>query len=415
MLKASILSIGDEILIGQILNSNSKYLADKLTNLSCKVVKISTIGDSEEEITSELDYLQSISDVIVITGGLGPTHDDITKYTICSYFGDTLEEQPEWTAQLKKFFDRRGVEFSERNRLQAYIPSRSKLLWNRLGTAPGMLIENAGKMIFSLPGVPQEMVCIMEDGGFDIIANKIKEVSKDRIIYQNIQTNGIGESFLADLIDISPEVTGKSTLAFLPSFRGVKLRIGAYGIDDSSAQAELNRLRDYILPRIKEYVISENERNYAEIVAELLVESGKTISCVESCTSGLLAAAFTDIAGSSKYFVGGLLTYSNECKVKLANVSAETLEKYGAVSQETAIEMSRNTREILGTDIAVSITGIAGPDGGTPEKPVGTVWVSISDANGDYPVVFKFGGSREMIRSRTVQSALVEVIKYFRK
>ncbi len=414
MLNTSIISIGDEILIGQILNSNSKWLAEQLTNRGCKINKITSISDARQDIISELDDLLPKSDIIIITGGLGPTHDDITKDVLCEYFKDSFVENKVWTEHLVKLFQKRGLELSDRNKPQAFIPSRSELLWNKLGTAPGMLFKENGKYIFSLPGVPQEMVCIMEDVAFDIIDKFNNEHSSDLIIYKNIQTSGIGESYLADLIKIIPEILGNSSLAFLPSYRGVKLRIGAYGINKSSAEKELSRLDEYITRNIKDYIISNDERNYAEIVAEILINKKLTISAAESCTAGMLSSALTDIAGSSKFFTGGIVTYSNEAKINNLKVSADTIEKYGAVSKETAIEMSRNIRQQMNTDFAISITGIAGPDGGTTDKPVGTVWVSISYATGDFPILLNLRGDRKMIRERTVQSVLVELIKILR-
>lgn len=415
MLKTSILSIGDEILIGQILNSNSKWLAERITNLGTQVIKISTVGDSRSEILNELDNLLNISDILIITGGLGPTHDDITKDVLCEYFNDALAENIQWTEKLKEQFKDRGEAFLIRNKPQAFIPSKSNLLWNQIGTAPGMLFLHNDKLIISLPGVPQEMMGIMVDNGFANIKKFLEGKYTDTVIYKNIQTNNIPESTLADLIDVTPEILGKSTLAFLPSYRGVKLRIGAYGLNSGKAQEELDRLSNYIVPRIEKYIIGYDEKPYAEIIAELLTASGETLSVAESCTGGMLGSAITAIPGSSKYFQGGIIAYSNEIKINILGADKSIIDKYGAVSRETAVEMSRNAVIKFDTDYAVSVTGIAGPDGGTYDKPVGTVWISISDATGDYPKLLNMKGTREMIRERTTQSAMVELIKFLKQ
>jgi len=355
-----------------------------------------------------------ISDIIVITGGLGPTHDDITKDVLCNYFNDKLIENNTWTKKLIDQFNQRGMDLSERNKTQAFIPSRSTLLWNDFGTAPGMLFNENGKLIFSLPGVPQEMVNIMENVGFQKIIDLLNSSNTESIIYKNIQTNNIPESSLADLIDIKEDFLGNSSLAFLPSYRGVKLRIGAYGESKSQAEKELSRIENYLIPRIDNYIISFDERPFAQIISEKLIIKNKTLAIAESCTAGLLSATLTDIPGSSKYFKGSIVAYSNDIKNKLLNINNEQLEKYGAVSKEIAEEMSNNIRKIFNSDYGISITGIAGPSGGTKEKPVGTVWISISSADITFSKLLNFRGSRDMIRERTVQSTMVEFIKFLK-
>lgn len=415
MLKTALMSIGDEILIGQILNSNSKWIADKLTPIGCSVVKISTIGDGADQIISELDSLLAISDLLIITGGLGPTHDDITKQVLCEYFGDVLQVNDQWMLKLEEQFKQRGWALSDRNKEQALMPSRSKLLYNRIGTAPGMLFEHDGKFIISMPGVPQEMECIMNESALPIIQEIVKQSSSEVTLYRNIQTHGIGESTLADDLEITEEFLGNSSLAFLPSFRGVKLRIGAFGQNYDLAVAEMQRISEHIISRCEQYIISLDETPYPELLGNLLKTQGKTIAVAESCTGGLLGAALTSISGSSQYFIGGMLTYSNESKVNNLGVSADIIEKFGAVSEQCANAMSSQVRKIFKTDYGVSITGIAGPDGGTPEKPVGTIWMSIADENGAEAFVQNFGGAREMSRDRAVQTALVRLIKKLKK
>ncbi len=415
MVKTTLLSIGDEILIGQILNSNSQWIADKITPLGCSVVKISTIGDGAEQIISELDDLLKISDLVIMTGGLGPTHDDITKQVLCEYFQDELVINQTWLQKLETQFKHRGWTLSGRNSEQALMPSRSELLYNRIGTAPGMLFRHNGKYIISMPGVPQEMKCIMEDAALPLIADISKNSSGEMRLYRNIQTHGIPESTLADTLEIDEAFLGASTLAFLPSFRGVKLRIGAYGENFAKAELELKRISEHIISRSEKYIISYDETPYPQILGELLNQKSRTISVAESCTGGLLGAAITSIPGSSAYFMGGMLTYSNASKINNLGVDAEIINQFGAVSCECAKAMSRQVRKIFNTDYGISITGIAGPDGGTVDKPVGTVWIAIADKNTEEAVKMNFGDAREMTRERAVQTALVLMIKKIKK
>ena len=415
MVKTTLLSIGDEILIGQILNSNSQWIADKITPLGCSVVKISTIGDGAEQIISELDDLLKISDLVIMTGGLGPTHDDITKQVLCEYFQDELVINQTWLQKLETQFKHRGWTLSGRNSEQALMPSRSELLYNRIGTAPGMLFRHNGKYIISMPGVPQEMKCIMEDAALPLIADISKNSTGEMRLYRNIQTHGIPESTLADTLEIDEAFLGASTLAFLPSFRGVKLRIGAYGENFAKAELELKRISEHIISRSEKYIISYDETPYPQILGELLNQKSRTISVAESCTGGLLGAAITSIPGSSAYFMGGMLTYSNASKINNLGVDAEIINQFGAVSCECAKAMSRQVRKIFNTDYGISITGIAGPDGGTVDKPVGTVWIAIADENTEEAVKMNFGDAREMTRERAVQTALVLMIKKIKK
>ncbi len=416
MLKTSILSIGNEILIGQILNTNSKWIAEKTTALGCSIKKISSIGDSKDEIVSELDSLLQISDLLIITGGLGPTHDDITKQVLCEYFGDALVEDPTWLKKIETQLANRGIKLSERNREQALVPKKAKVLYNEIGTAPGMLFSYQNKTIISLPGVPQEVYCIMNDEVLSIIQNLVQSNSKDVILYKNIQTYGIAESNLADLLEIDMNFLGKSNLAFLPSFSGVKLRIGAFGKNQVEAQTELERIQTHIFSRAKEFIVSENEKSYSEILGALLKENNQTLAVAESCTAGMLGAELTKISGASNYFMGGMLTYSNEVKIKNLGVSNEIIKKYGVVSIECAEEMSKCAREKFQTDFGIAITGIAGPNGGTPEKPVGTVCFAVADKQNNIITERKIlGNSRDIIRERSVQNAIMMLINLLRK
>lgn len=416
MLKTSILAIGDEILIGQIVNTNSQRIAEMVTAVGCKVVKISTIGDERTNIIKELDDLLNISDLLIITGGLGPTHDDITKQVLCDYVGDTLVEDAEWLQKLIKQFEHRNIPLVPRNREQALIPSRSKLLFNRIGTAPGMLIEYKGKHIISTPGVPQETMAIMNEVALPIISEFAKSSKSETVIYKNYRTSGVPESVLADMLaEVDLKFLDKSSMAYLPNFAGVKLRIGAYGSTHAEAEKEMERISSKVIQLVGKHIICESEESFASVLGKLLKSSNKTLAVAESCTGGLLGGEITSVAGSSAFFLGGMLTYSNAIKIHNLGVKPGTINKFGAVSRECAEEMAAQVREKFRADYGISITGIAGPDGGTDEKPVGTVWIGIADRNGVTAEMKNCGNAREMVRDRTVQTAIVMLINKLRQ
>lgn len=415
MLKTSILAIGDEILIGQIVNTNSQRIAEIVTAVGCKVVKISTIGDEHTNIIKELDDLLNISDLLIITGGLGPTHDDITKQVLCDYVGDTLVESAEWLQKLIKQFEHRNIPLVPCNREQALIPSRSQLLFNRIGTAPGMLIEHKGKHIISTPGVPQETIAIMNEVALPIISEFAKNSKSEAVIYKNFRTSGVPESVLADMLaEVDLKFLDKSSMAYLPNFAGVKLRIGAYGSTYAEAEKEMERISSKVIQLVGKHIICEGEESFASVLGKLLKSSNKTLAVAESCTGGLLGGEITSVAGSSAFFLGGMLTYSNEIKIHNLGVKPETINKFGAVSRECAEEMAARVREKFRADYGISITGIAGPDGGTDEKPVGTVWIGIADSNGVTAEMKNCGNAREMVRDRTIQTAIVMLINKLR-
>ncbi|ROL57034.1 competence/damage-inducible protein A [Bacteroidetes/Chlorobi group bacterium Naka2016] len=407
MLSVSILTIGDEILIGQIINTNASWIAQKCLEVGATVVEHRVVGDSQNEIIDGVDDLLKKSDVVLITGGLGPTSDDLTKPTLAKYFQDTLifnEEVLEW---IKEFYKKRGInEVSERNRNLANLPSKCKPLKNEFGTAPGMLFEHNGKILVSMPGVPKEMKFIMETHILPLLKSKIVSEKKEAHIFVTLQTCGIPESVLADKLSGVESVLNGLNLAFLPSYKGVRLRIEAKGLPIDLAEHQIEQVKSFIYSKVGDYVYGEGEVTLAETVGKMLEERGETVAVAESCTGGLLGGEFTKISGSSKYFLGGIIAYSNEIKSVHLGISTETLSKYGAVSQETAIEMAYNVRKKFNSTYGISITGIAGPTGGTPKKPVGTVWIGLSTPNETFAKLHQFGGDREINRERSVASAL---------
>ncbi len=406
MYKISILTIGDEICIGQIVNSNAAWIAEQLSKTGADVFKHSTVGDKKEIMKSELESLLQSSNAVIITGGLGPTSDDITKPVLADFFNDELVLHKPTLDFLVERYKKRGIELSGRNREIAMLPSKCEVLTNAVGTAPGMLFRHNGKLVFSTPGVPNEMNYIIKNHALEIIKKEIIKGRYETSLFKTLHTIGIAESNLADLIGDEKEFIGPSSLAYLPSYRGVRLRITVKGKTFEEGNREINRIETILREKAGDYIFGENDVNIASVVAGLLKEKGKTVSVAESCTGGMLGAALTDIAGSSDYFYGGVIVYSNEAKSKQLDVPEDTLKQHGAVSEETALQLATNVRKKFGTDYGIGITGIAGPTGGTEEKPVGTVWISLADENGSAARKYVFVSDRAVNRELSVGTAL---------
>lgn len=406
-MKISILTIGDEICIGQVANTNAVWIAENCTKVGGRVIRHTTVGDVASEMKSELDNLLDISDMVIITGGLGPTHDDITKPVLTEYFNDTLVYNSQAFDNVSKFLVQRNIPITEKNTALAYLPSKCKPLWNNIGTASGMLFKENDKTVISLPGVPREMKSIMTDYVIPLIEEQIKSENSEIILFRTFQTTGIPESTLADKIgDVSLFLDETSSLAFLPSYKGVRLRVGVIGDTYFQATKKLESASDFILSKVAKYIYSQGEATLSSVIGKLLSERKETISIAESCTGGLLSAELTANPGSSKYFIGSVIAYNNQVKINEIGVSKDTLDKYGAVSSETAIELAENIRAKYKTDYSLSITGIAGPDGGTEYKPVGTVWIGFSSNEETISVKYSLGDDRAIIRERAVSSAL---------
>lgn len=406
MVNLSILTIGDEICIGQIVNTNSAFIASKCTAIGFNVLIHSIIPDKKELIVAELDRLMSLSDVVVITGGLGPTEDDITKATLCEYFDDKLELHKPTFKFLEKWFSSRGRVMNDLNKSQAYLPSKCKALRNFYGTAPGMLFERDGKVVISLPGVPKEMKFIMEDSVLPYLKEMLNNQKTDIILYKTIHTAGIFESDLAILIGGKSNFPVECSFAYLPSYKGVRLRIGVNTQNFEEGLEKIKKIEDYLMGKISKYVVGADSEDLVWSVSNKLRQKNLTVAVAESCTGGLLGANFTNYSGSSDIFKGGIIAYSNAIKVEILGIEKTTIERFGAVSQQTAEEMAKNVRNKFKTDFGISITGIAGPTGGTPDKPVGTVWIGIADEKQVIAKIFKFGDDREVNRERSVGAAL---------
>jgi len=404
-MNASILSIGDELLIGQTVNTNASWIGNELNKLGYKIKNQLSISDDLNEIINSLDYLSSQNDVIIITGGLGPTKDDITKTALCKYFGAELVLDSLAFDNLEKYYQERGRTLTETNISQAYVPNNAKSLQNSVGAAPGTFYDLNEKYYFSLPGVPKEMKAIFTENIYNILKQKIE--SSGVTIYGNklIYTTGIPESTLSDLLEEFEANNKQIKLAYLPSFKGVKLRIDTEGVN----LGEINSKIDDAIAKIKvvlfDYFI-DSENDILTTVVNLLKEKKIKISVAESCTGGMLGQQLTTLSGSSNFFEGGIISYSNEIKNKFLNVSEQILSEFGAVSEETAFQMALNCRIKFNTDYAISITGIAGPNSDYSDKPVGTVYIGIASKSGVKVEKFIFGKEREMNRELSCTYAL---------
>ena len=404
-MKATIVTIGDEILIGQIVDTNSVSIAKRLNNIGITIAEKLSIGDSKEAIVSTLERVMSSSEVVIITGGLGPTKDDITKHTLAEMFNSKLVYNDTEGEHVRALLARRGIEFTELNRGQAMLPECCTVLHNAHGTAPGMWFDTPeGGVVVSLPGVPFEMEHLMED---EVIPRLQSRFELRSIVHRTLITRGIPESILAQRIssweDALPDYLH---LAYLPAPNVVRLRLSAYDVDKEQASREIesrfNDLREIIGDNIVGYEGSSVEAQLHDI----LTKRGKTLAVAESCTGGMIASKFTAMAGASTYFRGGVVAYANEVKRDILGVRMEDIECFGAVSEVVALEMAEGVRRITGADYAIATTGIAGPTGGSKHKPVGTVWMAIATPEGSRAVMRNLGTDRGQIISRASAYAI---------
>jgi nicotinamide-nucleotide amidase len=406
MIRSKLISIGDEILIGQIVNTNAAYLGEKLFSIGIPVHRTVVIADEESSLMEEFEDSLKNYDVTIITGGLGPTHDDITKPALTRFFNDELVTDNKVLEHVKKFFASRKINMPAVNEGQALVPKNSEVIWNCNGTAPGIWIEKNGRIFVALPGVPYEMKPMIEDFVLPRLINKFSTDSGKVFIQKTLLTTGIGESSLFELFgDIDMMLDGNK-LAFLPSATGVRLRMNVVGIDETDARKKIENLEERIKEKAGDYVFGENDESLQSVIGKLLKQSGKTLSVAESCTGGRISSSIVSIAGSSDYYLGGICAYANEEKIRLLKVSQEDLRQHGAVSREVAIQMAEGARNVFRSDYALSTTGIAGPSGATPEKPVGMVWLGFSSSEKTYAMEFHFGNRRDVNIERASQRAL---------
>lgn len=374
---AELLTIGDEILYGQIVDTNSQWMSVELDKVGIKVIRKTSIGDQEDEILTAFAEAEKRADVILITGGLGPTSDDITKPCLAKYFNCELKIHEEALAEVTEFFVSRGRELTETNRQQAALPGCCTKITNPIGTAPGMWFEKNNKVFMSMPGVPHEMKRMMKER---VIPKLLQTYKMPAIVHKIIRTVGVGESFLADKISSWEQSLPKHIrLAYLPSLGEVKLRLTGFGDTPEKLETEINSLIEKLKPLAGEYIYAYGDETLEVAIGKMLRAKKLTLSIAESCTGGYVSHLITSVPGCSDYFLGSMIPYSYEIKMRQLGVKPETLEKYGAVSEPTISEMASVVRARFNTDIGVATSGIAGPGGATPDKPVGTVWIAYSD------------------------------------
>lgn len=398
-MKAAIITIGDEILLGQILDTNSRFIARQLTAIGARTVQMLSVGDSRPEILAALKEMLQVADVVIVTGGLGPTKDDITKNALAEFFHTTLEFNPQVYTWLEELFAANPARLNAYNKTQALLPKNCVPLRNLKGTASGMWFEKDGKIVVSLPGVPFETEYLLPAEVLPRLKEKFTDLGLD---YRLFTVYNIPEAELAmHLVPFEKRLPAGIKLAYLPSEGWVRLRLTAEGVGLDEAAAWL---RD----SLKGLPFSEGEESSEENLAAQFRSLGKTLACAESCTGGNIAHLITAVPGASAYFLGGIVSYSNEVKIRVLGVSEDDLKKYGAVSEPVALQMAQGARRVTGAEYAVSTTGIAGPDGGTSDKPVGTVWIAVAGPNGAQAKKFLFSRTRE----RNIGKASVTALRW---
>ena len=403
-MKATIITIGDEILIGQILDTNSRYISRALNAHGIVVAERTSIGDNRSQIVDTLDRALSQSEVVIITGGLGPTKDDITKHTLCDYFGSKLRYDEVEAEHIRTMLAARNIAFNDLNRGQAMMPECCTVLHNAHGTAPGMWFEQNGRVVVSLPGVPFEMQHLIDE---EVMPRLKARFELREIVHRTMITFGIAESILAERIAKWEEaLPDYIRLAYLPAPNVVRLRLSAYEVEGKEVRHEIDNLFEELRSIIPDNIAGFEEASVEELVHNILINKGLTLATAESCTGGAIASKFTAQAGASAYFLCGVVSYSNESKNSVLGVEMSDITQFGAVSEQVAMAMAQGARAISGADFAISTTGIAGPTGGSKEKPVGTVWIGVATPNRCFAVLKNCGTDRSQIISRATAYAI---------
>lgn len=403
-MNATVITIGDEILIGQIVDTNSVSIAKRLNAAGIVVREKRSIGDDRAQIAESVERALRETQLVILTGGLGPTKDDITKKTLAELFRSPMRRDERVADHVARMLAERGIAFNDLNRAQAEVPACCTVLFNAHGTAPGMWFERDGRVLVSLPGVPFEMEHLMQD---EVMPRLRARFALRQIVHRTLITAGLAESMLAERIAAwESALPAYLKLAYLPSPGAVRLRLSAYEVDGASVAQEIEQRFEALRRLIPEYVVGFETASVQELVHRTLVERGRTLAVAESCTGGTIAARFTAMPGASAYFRCGVVAYSNEAKRDLLGVDAEALARYGAVSEQVARQMAEGVRRVAGADYAVATTGIAGPAGGSPEKPVGTVWIAVATPSGTTAVVKRCGTDRGQIVDRASAFAI---------
>ncbi|MBQ8544636.1 MAG: competence/damage-inducible protein A [Alistipes sp.] len=413
-MKATIITIGDEILIGQIVDTNSVSIAKRLNAAGITVEEKLSIGDDAEQIATTLKRAHTQSQIVIITGGLGPTKDDITKHTLARIFSSQLIENKAVAEHVEKMLAVRGIAFNALNRSQAMVPECCTVLFNHHGTAPGMWFEEGDHVTISLPGVPFEMEHLMED---EVMPRLKAHYSLHANIHRTMITSGIAESMLAERIAEWEDTLPKGVkLAYLPSPNIVRLRLSTYDSEDGvAARKRIDELFNQLYKIIPDNIVGYEDASVQQLVHQLLTERGKTLAVAESCTGGTIASRFTAMAGSSAYFLAGVVAYANEAKRDILGVNYDDIMRYGAVSEQVARQMAEGAQRITGADYAIATTGIAGPTGGTTQKPVGTVWIAVATPQGTIATLRPSGTDRSQIINRASAYAIEMLYKELKK
>jgi nicotinamide-nucleotide amidase len=414
-MKAVIITIGDEILIGQIIDTNSSYIAKALDKIGIATYEMLSISDDKNHILKTLHEVQNNFDVVLITGGLGPTKDDITKKTFCEYFDDVLVQNDAVLAQVKSIIE--GIykkPITQLNIDQALVPSKAKVLFNAMGTAPGMLMEHQNTVFISLPGVPYEMKYLIDN---EVIPYLVNAFERPYIVHKTLMTYGRGESLIAEQIeDWENNLPNFIKLAYLPSPGKVRLRLTARGTNETLLKESILKEIDKLEPLIGDIIVGYDEDETIEVVlARLLTQKQVSLSTAESCTGGKIAQLISAISGASAYFKGGVVAYSNQIKIDVLKVNPETIQKFSVVSKEVAQEMAINCRSIFNTDYAIATTGNAGPTKGNSDAEIGTVFIAIATPNEVLVEEFNFGQPREKVIDRAVNKTFEWLYKEISK
>jgi nicotinamide-nucleotide amidase len=404
-MQAEIITIGDEILIGQIVDSNSAFISKELNKIGVSVYQITSVQDDKQHILDSLKAANSRSQVVIITGGLGPTKDDITKHTLCEYFGDTLEQDQNVLTHIEALFAKYiSTPISDLNRLQALVPTKADVLKNEFGTAPGLWMEKDGTSFISLPGVPFEMKGLIKSA---VLPRIVSQYERPHILHKTIMTYGLGESAIANKIeDWENDLPSAIKLAYLPSLGKVRLRLSAKGDNKDEIKQLIASEAKKLYPLIGDIIYGEEEDESIEAsIGSILTDKGFTLATAESFTGGKIAEQLTAIPGASKYFKGSVVSYATETKIKLLGVDEDLIKKHSVVSEEVAVAMARNAKQILDTDFAIATTGNAGPTKGDSDEPVGTVFIAISTPERSFAQKFTMGNHRERIVQKSVNKA----------
>jgi nicotinamide-nucleotide amidase len=410
---AEIITIGDEILIGQIVDTNSAWMAAELNKIGLAVKQITSVSDDAEHIVQALNEAQKRADVILITGGLGPTKDDITKLTLSKYFNMPLRQDVVTLAHITTIFERLNRPMIDSNIKQADVPDGCIVIQNANGTAPCMWFERNGKIIVAMPGVPFEMMYLMEE---EILPRIQSAFSLPHIVHQTILTAGLGESFLAqEIASVEDLMPSHIKLAYLPKLGQVRLRLSGKGEDEKLLKAEIQRIAQQIISKISKYVVVADDIALEKAILDQMKASKLTLSTAESCTGGYIAHLLTQHAGSSAVFAGGAVAYSYDLKESVLGVKHQTLTDFGAVSEQTVKEMAQGAIIHFKTDYAIAVSGIAGPDGGMPGKPVGTVWIAIANRQQVVAKLFTFGSKRIQNIERSATAAFIMLLNLLKQ